>query len=58
MSNQSIESKLLIIIDKLKSIENRLSTIEHNFIRATPLVPTHQNINELEEEVILFKPKR
>jgi hypothetical protein len=52
MSSRSIESKLLIIIDKLKSIENRLSTIEHIFI---PQVPKS---DDLPNEEILFKPRR
>ena len=56
--------KLLIIIEKLKSIENRLTVIENALVKQPePKSPpakkqVHELDNEDEDEVILFKPTK
>ena len=56
----SIEAKLLVIIDKLKIMEQRISvietTLESMLKESVPAVKKQILINELEEEEILFKP--
>jgi hypothetical protein len=51
----SVESKLLIIIDKLKIFETKLIDIENKL----SIIHPNQSINNdnVNNEIILFKPK-
>lgn len=55
----SIEAKLLVIIDKLKIIEQRIEILDSLLRENTKKQQTSEVlIQDLEEEVILFEPKR